>query len=261
MIAGVWQRDTIGWVILAATLPVAGAAFIELGPAALWRGGLVLAVILVWQIVFLFTRAQPLTPIAFVTALSVALLAPGLQDPWQLALAVSFGVVIGEQVFGGWGRNVISAGVATLAFIYFGFPETLHAGTGPLVAAAVLPGGLMLIVTGIVSWQVIVSAVLGLSAVSLALGEDPLAFAVQGSLVFGLIYLVGDPVASAATRGGRWVYGALAGALTALFGWVDIGIDMPQAIVFAALLASLFAPLIDAGAVAVQTASWRRRNG
>lgn len=261
MRAGVWHRDTVGWVIAAAALPVAAAAVVEFGPAALWRMGIALTVVLFWQGVFLWTRAQPVSPIAVVTAVSVGVLAPGNFDAWQLMLAVSFGAVIGEQIFGGWGRNVINAGVATLAFLYFAFPETLHAGSGVLVALAVIPGALMLIATGIIAWPVIATAIAAAAAVSLIVGQNPGELVINGSLVFGLVFLVCDPVASSATRQGRWIYGTMAGALVAVFAWADTGTDVPQAIVFAALLASLLAPLIDAGVVAVWARQWRRRNG
>lgn len=261
MTAGLWQRDTVAWMIVATVLPAAVVALADAGLDAVWRIGLTLAVILVWQGIFLLTRAQPLSPIAVLTAVSVTVLAPGQVEPWQLVLAVSFGTVIGEQIFGGWGRNVINAGVATLAFLYFAFPETPHEGAGGLMALAVVPALVMLVATGIASWQVIVSTLAGLVVATLLIGADPMVLASQGSLAFGIVFLIADPVASAATRGGRWVYGLLAGGLIALFGWGDAGIDAPHAVVYAALLASLFAPLIDSAVLAVKTQLRRPRNG
>src|SRR5690606_32677192 len=104
---------------------------------------------------------------------------------------------------------------------------------------------------------VLISSVAALILGSCLLGGDPAALAFQGSLAIGLVFLVGDPVASAATRWGRWIYGALAGGLASLFGWAGTGIDGPQPIVMAALVASLFAPLIDAGVIAATLRRWR----
>lgn len=260
MTVGIWHRNMVGWMLVAVLLPVAAALLVEQGGAAALRFGVALATILVWQLVFLIARAQPLSPIALVTAFAVALLASGTTEIWQIVLAVSFGTVIGEQIFGGWGRNFIHAGVIALAFLYFAFPEVPHAGTGTLVALSVVPGALLLLLTGILSWRVLIGAGLGLVLLTLALGQDPAAPFLQGSLVFGLIFLVGDPVASASTRSGRWLYGALAGALIALLGWADVGIAAPQALVFAALLAAIFAPLIDAGVIAMTTRQWREHD-
>lgn len=254
---GIWHRDTVSWIIVSAMLPVVVAASLDLGFATMQRFGVALAVISFWQGVFLFTRAQPLSPIALVTAFAVAVLASGTTEMWQIVLAASFGTVMGEQIFGGWGRNVVHAGVVTLAFSYFAFPEVLHTGTGPLVAVAAGFGALLLLVMGVLSWRIAVAATMGLVLATFALGQDPAAPFLEGSLVFGLVFLIGDPVASASTRVGRWAYGALAGALVAIFGWADAGIDAPQAVVFATLLASLFAPLLDAAAIAVATRKWR----
>ena len=72
-------------------------------------------------------------------------------------------------------------------------------------------------------------------------GSDPAALGV--ALAFGLVFLIGHPVAAAATNAGRWIYGALAGGLIALFS--QGGTDFAEAVVFASLMASIFAPLID----------------
>ncbi|UYQ70850.1 RnfABCDGE type electron transport complex subunit D [Pelagibacterium flavum] len=261
MRAGVWHRDTISWMIAAAALPAAAAAIGAFGPVALWHMVLTLIVVIAWQLVFLWARAQPVSPIALVTAIAVGILAPGDFAPWQIVLAASFGTVIGEQVFGGWGRNIVNSAVATLAFLFFAFPQTDIDAGGLLLAFAVLPGALLLMATGILSWQIVISSIIGSVLVSVVLGHDPLLIFTQGSLMFGLVFLVGDPVASSATRIGRWAYGFGAGALLALFGWRDTGFDGPQAIIFATLVVSLFAPLIDAAVIAAIKRSWRPRNG
>ncbi|WP_164730415.1 RnfABCDGE type electron transport complex subunit D [Pelagibacterium montanilacus] len=261
MIRGLYHRDTVGWLIAAAVLPVLAATVVEQGVPALERMGLTLVVVLVWQAVFLWVRAQPASATALVTAIAVGVLAPGDFAVWQIVLAVSFGTVIGEQIFGGWGRNIINVGVATLAFLYFAFPETLHEGAGPLVAAACIPGALLLLATGILAPAVLLASAVGAGVVTLGLDQNPVELVVNGSLVFGLVFLVCDPVASAATRGGRWVFGLLAGGLIALFAFADAGSDVPHAVVFAALLASLFAPLIDAAVIALSSSLRRRRHG
>lgn len=261
MMGGVWHRDTISWLMAAAAIPAAAAAIGTFGIVALAHMAIAMFVIIFWQLVFLWTRAQPVSPIAIVTAIAVGVLAPGEFSAWQIVLAVSFGTVIGEQIFGGWGRNIINAGTVTLAFLYFAFPQTPHPGGDLLLGLSVVPGALMLLVTGILSWQLLLAAVACAIAVSFGLGGAPDVMFSQGTVVFGLVFLAADPVASSATRSGRWIYGALVGATLALFGWTSAGFDGPKAIVFASLVSSLFAPLIDTAVIAATARLWRPRNG
>ena len=76
------------------------------------------------------------------------------------------------------------------------------------------------------------------------------------ALAFGLIFLISDPVSSATTDPGRWIYGALGGALIVVFSPVA-GVTT-EAVVFSALMASVFAPLIDHLVVLAHT---RRKAG
>ncbi|MFP1677863.1 RnfABCDGE type electron transport complex subunit D [Alloalcanivorax sp. C16-2] len=257
MRGGVWHRDTLAWLIVAATLPAAAGAIAGFSVAALEAMVWTLLAALGWQLVFLWTRAQPVSPIAVATAFAVGVLAAGDFQPWQMLLAASFGIVLGEQIFGGWGRNVINPAVATLAFLYFAFPATPVPTGGAPLALAVVPGALMLLVTGVLSWQLLLATLLGVVATSLAMDQAAGAVLSQGSALFGLVFLAGDPVASSATRPGRWFQGALAGVLLVLFGWHDGVFDGPRAVVLATLVASLFAPLIDAAVIAATIRSWR----
>ena len=66
---------------------------------------------------------------------------------------------------------------------------------------------------------------------------------VLGGWAFGTVFLATDPTAAAATRTGRWIFGILVGVLT-----VVVRLTNPtyfEGVVFAILLASIFAPLCD----------------
>ena len=66
---------------------------------------------------------------------------------------------------------------------------------------------------------------------------------VIGGWAFGTVFLATDPTAAATTRTGRWVFGVLVGVLT-----VVVRLTNPayfEGVVFAILLASIFAPLCD----------------
>ena len=244
MIRGAWNANTVAWTLLAALLPTLAILSLEYGLVGLMRLALTAGVVAFWQAVFALTRPVAPTPAAAVTVLAVAVLAPGPVESWQLILALSFGVVLGELVFGGWGRNVFNAGVLTLAFLYFSFPDAAHAAASDWIALAVVPGAVLLMATGILSWRIVVAALTGFTLTAWALDATPVQ-APLGSLAFALVFLLGDPVSAAATGPGRLAYGALAGALAALFGAAAYGMASPQSAVFAVLLASAFAPLID----------------
>jgi Na+-transporting NADH:ubiquinone oxidoreductase subunit B len=76
-----------------------------------------------------------------------------------------------------------------------------------------------------------------------------------------LVVLVVDPVASASTRAGGWLNGALFAGLVALFASVWDDAAPVRMAVSAALLASLAAPLLDEMTIAAWVAARRRRHG
>lgn len=261
MIRGVWSPNTIAWVIVVALLPTVAVAVLEQGSSAVVRIGSAWAIVLAWQLLFGFVRGQRIYPIGAITAVAVTVLAPGHLALWQLALAVSFGTVIGELAFGGWGRNFVGGAVVTLAFLFFSFPNVRHEAAGTAVALACLLAAAGLIIVGILSWRIIAGAIGGLLLVTATVGVETDVLAAQGAIAFGIVFLVGDPVTSAATNPGRWIYGAAAGGLAGLFGWSGTGIGTPQAIIFATLVASIFAPLIDHAAIAAKNFARSRHHG
>ena len=255
---GLWPRATVAWFIVAALFPVLAALLMQEGVAAALRVGITLAVIVAWQLVFRFTAGVPMSPTAVVTAVAVGVLASGELAAWQLILGVSFGSVIGELVFGGWGRNFLNSAVVTLAFLFISFPGVTHAPAGPWVALACLPAAALLLANGVVCWRVLAAASAALAATSVALGGEFWALAGLGGVVFGFVFLLADPVCSPSTPAARLIYGALGGALTAYLGQRGGDIGAPQAVVGATLLASIFAPLIDQAVIAHW--AWRRRS-
>jgi Na+-transporting NADH:ubiquinone oxidoreductase subunit B len=71
---------------------------------------------------------------------------------------------------------------------------------------------------------------------------DPLTALLAGSTLMGMFFMATDPVSASQTQGGRWVYGALVGALTVLIRTFSI---WPEGTMFAILLGNTFAPIID----------------
>ncbi|WP_347311968.1 RnfABCDGE type electron transport complex subunit D [Defluviimonas sp. SAOS-178_SWC] len=238
----------------AALLPPVAAAVVERGNAVLPILAVVLLVSLIWELAFSILRALPLSWHGVTTALILTVIVPPSVPLWQVALAASFGVVIGEMIFGGRGFGFLNAAVASGAFLIFAFPGTALGGNEPSVALAALPGLGLLLATGLLPWRVLGGLVAG-AAASLLPDLDLPDPQTAAPLLFGAVFLVADPVATATTRAGRWLTGALAGFLAIQFGLLT-GTAM-NAVVSAALLGSLAAPLIDH--VAVLFHVWRRK--
>jgi drug/metabolite transporter (DMT)-like permease len=115
---------------------------------------------------------------------------------------------------------------------------------------------LLLLASGQAAWRILLAAAGLLLLAGLAQGNaEPWAPLLQGSIVLTLLYLAADPVSSAATNPGRWIYGLLVGGLAVLFATVGPAFG---AAVFAVLLGSIFAPLLDRIVIAV-LAIWRER--
>ena len=108
MIRGLWERETVALMLLAAFLPLEVVWLWFDGFEAVARLGLAASILVFWNLVFMLARAQPPSLAALVTALAVAMLAPEDLGVFRLVLGISFGAVMGELVFGGWGRNVVN---------------------------------------------------------------------------------------------------------------------------------------------------------
>ncbi len=246
---------------VAALLPPLVVVLVAGGTAQALLLAVALAVTLFWETLFALLRGRSLTWHGLTTALIVAIMVPAGAPLWQLALALSLGVVLGELVFGGRGFGFLAAGVVVLAFLRFSFSAIPLAGDSTQVALATLPGLALLLVLRLVSWRVALATLLGFAAASLAAGQEIDPVATGSSLAFGLVFLICDPFGTASTNPGRWLYGALAGGLVAAFNSANNAAVAPAAIVFAALLASVFAPLLDHAVVLVMARARRRRHG
>lgn len=259
-VRGFWNCDRITLAVILALLPPLGVAVHGAGPSLLIGLAAALAAAFAWQAAFSRWRRQPFTASGAVTALIVVILLPPASPLWQLVLGVSFGVVVGEQIFGGYGRNFVNPATLALAFLIFSFPDSGFEKGGVEGWAACLPGGLALMVAGIVNWRVVIAAVIGALGVALASdGTAPFDHLFAGTFIFGLVFLAGDPVSAPATNLGRWAYGLAVGALVALGG--ATGGSSVRDVVFACLIGSIFAPLIDQLAIWINDQRRRRRYG
>ena len=78
-----------------------------------------------WEILFSGVRNHEINEGFFVTSLLYALILPATIPLWQVALGISFGVVIGKEVFGGTGKNFLNPALVGRAFLYFAYPAQI----------------------------------------------------------------------------------------------------------------------------------------
>ncbi|MEE4659598.1 MAG: NADH:ubiquinone reductase (Na(+)-transporting) subunit B [Halieaceae bacterium] len=78
-----------------------------------------------WEILFAVRRGHEVNEGFFVTSVLFALCCPPDIPLWQVAMGISFGVVIGKEVFGGTGKNFLNPALTGRAFLYFAYPAQL----------------------------------------------------------------------------------------------------------------------------------------
>lgn len=87
-----------------------------------------------WEVLFAAVRDHDVNEGFLVTSLLFALIVPPDIPLWQVALGMSFGVVIGKEVFGGVGKNFLNPALTGRAFLFFAYPGQM---TGDSVWTAV----------------------------------------------------------------------------------------------------------------------------
>lgn len=75
-----------------------------------------------WEILFAIKRGHEVNEGFFVTSILFALCCPPDVPLWQVALGISFGIVIGKEIFGGTGKNFLNPALTGRAFLYFAYP-------------------------------------------------------------------------------------------------------------------------------------------
>ena len=110
-----------------------------------------------WEVLFAVIRRHEINEGFLVTGILFPLTLPATIPLWQVAVGISFGVVIGKEIFGGTGMNVLNPALTARAFLYFSYPVQISgdkvwiahgdklvdgfSGATPLAIAAGTPGG------------------------------------------------------------------------------------------------------------------------
>ena len=120
---------------------------------------------------------------------------------------------------------------------------------GETSVIAILLGAILLIWTGVASWKIMLSSVAGalfvggLANLCGASDIPCLYHLVMGGFAFGTVFMATDPVTSAQTEPGKWIYGFLVGALCVIIRVFNPG--YAEGMMLAIFLGNIFAPLID----------------
>jgi Na+-transporting NADH:ubiquinone oxidoreductase subunit B len=78
-----------------------------------------------WELLFAVVRKHEVNEGFLVTGMLFPLVLPPTIPLWQVALGISFGVVLGKEVFGGTGRNFLNPALTARAFLYFAYPAQI----------------------------------------------------------------------------------------------------------------------------------------
>lgn len=76
----------------------------------------------IWEVLFSIVRKHEVNEGFLVTGLLFPLILPATIPLWQVAVGISFGVVIGKEVFGGTGMNILNPALTGRAFLFFAYP-------------------------------------------------------------------------------------------------------------------------------------------
>lgn len=129
------------------------------------------------------------------------------------------------------------------------FSGIIPGSVGETSVIAILIGAVILIWTGVASWKIMVSSVAGALLVGWlgnvgGVTDVPAYYQlVMGGFAFGTVFMATDPVTSAQTETGKWIYGFLIGALCVVVRLFNPG--YAEGMMLAILLMNTFAPLID----------------
>ncbi|QNR24618.1 NADH:ubiquinone reductase (Na(+)-transporting) subunit B [Croceimicrobium hydrocarbonivorans] len=259
------------------------------------------------EFIFCIIKKHSIQEGYLVSGMLIPLIMPIDIPLWMVAVSVIFAVVIGKEVFGGTGMNILNPALTARAFAFFAYPTYMSGdkvwintsadagqsvvdgfsgatvlgsyatggdvqysvwdmfmgfipgSIGETSTVAILIGAAILLYTGIASWRIMLSGVIG----ALAMGYLFNAFAphaispeqqsfmslpgwqhlIMGGFAFGIVFMATDPVSAAQTNRGKWIYGFLVGFFAIMIRVFNPA--YPEGIMMAILFMNVMAPLID----------------
>lgn len=253
------------------------------------------------EIYFAYRNKHAVNEGFLVSGILIPLIMPVDIPLWMVAISTAFAVLIGKEVFGGTGMNILNPALTARAFAFFAYPTYMSgdkvwagltnvdgvssatalgqyatSGTtdysawdaflgiipgsiGETSTVAILIGAVYLVATGVGSWKIMFSAVLGAltmgiifnGVADLMISPEQQAYLavpfyyhlVFGGFAFGAVFMATDPVSAAHTERGKWIYGFLVGVFSIMIRVFNPA--YPEGVMLAILLMNVMAPLID----------------
>ena len=143
----------------------------------------------------------------------------------------------------------IAQGNIPSATLYDSFIGLIPGSIGETSVVAIAIGAAILLWTGIASWKTMLSVFLGggvLAWIFQLTGQTPVDWyqhIIIGGFCFGAVFMATDPVTSARTETGKWIYGFIIGALAIIIRVLNPG--FPEGMMLAILFGNMMAPTID----------------
>jgi Na+-transporting NADH:ubiquinone oxidoreductase subunit B len=157
--------------------------------------------------------------------------------------------VSGETILGTLAGNAVPT--TSVIDMFMGY---IPGSIGETSVLMILIGAAILLFTGVASWRIIISSVIGASLMGLLLNvigsETNELFnfpwwqhLLVGGFAFGMVFMATDPVSATQTAKGKWIYGFLIGVFAILIRVINP--TLPEGVMMAILLMNVFAPTID----------------
>jgi Na+-transporting NADH:ubiquinone oxidoreductase subunit B len=136
--------------------------------------------------------------------------------------------------------------------VWDSFVGLIPGSIGETSTIAIILGAIILLYTGIASWKIMLSTVVGglvmgwifqLVAVIPFMSIPAWHHLILGGFAFGAVFMATDPVSGAQTESGKWIYGFLIGFFAVMIRVFNPA--YPEGMMLAILLMNTFAPLID----------------
>ncbi len=248
------------------------------------------------EFAFAISRGHSINEGYLVSGMLIPLIVPVDVPLWMLSIAIIFAVVIGKEVFGGTGMNILNPALTARAFLFFAYPTQMSgdkvwvsgastnpdaisgetilgqlAGNNEITTSisdmfygfipgsvgetsvlAILIGAALLIFSGIGSWRIMLSTLIGGSIIAMLFNAngnnalqsfDWVSHLLVGGFMFGAVFMATDPVTATQTTRGKWIYGLLIGVLAMLIRIINPA--YPEGMMMAIIFMNIMAPLID----------------
>lgn len=278
-----WSIQKVMLDVLVALLPAAATAVYYFGtPAA---SVILVSVItcVVTEYVWQQSRRLPVRIndlSAAVTGLLFALTLPPATPLWITAIGAVIAILLGKQVFGGLGHNVLNPALAARAVLHLAWPVEMSTWTKPFEAVtsatplvitkygvtqplptymdmllgnhagslgetgvlALLAGGLYLILRRDIFLSVPITFIATVAVGAMVFNADPIFHVLAGGLMLGAFFMATDPVTSPVSLSGRILFGLGCGAITILIRMHGM---FPEGVCYAILIMNLSVPLMN----------------